>query len=135
MSAHFTQYYSALAIIAEHLFFVWKHAKISANAIPSTIHLYQQLPSCSLVAGQVQEAFTEYSNSIADFGGSGGSRWRHIKNALQNRCVRQFNLTNTYNSHCCRKVKNKVQDVLQEKLYDIVMRNRLGVFYFLPLFG
>lgn len=79
----------ALAIIAEHLFFVWRHEPVSATAISTTILQYQQSANQSLVTRQVQDACDEHLTSIAE---PQKSPWRHFKDSVWQKRYIKFNI-------------------------------------------
>ncbi|KAF9462706.1 hypothetical protein BDZ94DRAFT_1260566 [Collybia nuda] len=93
----------AFIIIAEHVYFVWRHAGMfSPHTIPAISMLYQTSPQSTLVIEQASNAIAEY------FTATEWSTWGYIIDIVQR-----------------RKIRNQAKDILQEKLYNIILENRL----------
>ncbi|KAF9463353.1 hypothetical protein BDZ94DRAFT_1259145 [Collybia nuda] len=144
---------TALAIIAEHLYLVWRHKKfISPPDIPSTITSYQQLPTNFLVRTKIEDALTIYSESInvlkpeepansEESEDSNHSIWRNfnpmeylpkmkVRRAAKRAARREAKRVAKEKAKEERetiRIQNKktAQALLEEAVYDIALANRL----------
>ncbi|KAF9457307.1 hypothetical protein BDZ94DRAFT_1273592 [Collybia nuda] len=94
---------TVFVLIAEHLYFVWKHKRsITAPEIPPIIALYQESLQCIKHTRQVEEAINRYLKTGT----------RSIKYVLHNMVIGA-------------QVKDSFKDGFEEKLCEIVLQNKL----------